>query len=155
MLSACHYKSVYSQTSALQPQSLQSAVEGKVAQYNMLVDSRTTLVLGGRLNSEPLDFNTEKLGHLLQDTSLYDQASDRSHEDAEYKLHIYPCALFWDTSCPHRAYYQNKKKTYYSDTQPAHLIVFMPFLGNQHNRMLLNPNVCSTGNKKEILGLCV
>lgn len=53
----------------------------------------TTLVLGGRLNSEPLDFNTEIKTHLLQDTSLYDQASDGSHEDAEYKLHIYPCAL--------------------------------------------------------------
>lgn len=99
MLSAYHCKTVYSQNGALQPRSLQSAVE--------LVDSMTTLVSGGRLNSEPLDFNTEIRTHLLQDTSLYDHASDESHEDAEYKLHIYPCALFQEISSLHRAHYQN------------------------------------------------
>lgn len=60
--SAYHYKSIYSQTHALQPQSLQSAVKGRVAQYNTLVDNSG---FGWQtVNSEPLDFNTEKLGHI-------------------------------------------------------------------------------------------
>lgn len=53
--SAHHYKNIYSQMCALQ-HSLQSAVELRVAQYNMLGNSR----FGWQtINSEPLDFNTE------------------------------------------------------------------------------------------------
>lgn len=39
-------------------------------------------------------------------------------------------------------------------TQPAHLIALIPFLGNQHNRVLLYTNACGTGNKPEMLGVC-
>lgn len=56
--SAYSYKNVYSQTHALQPQSLQSAVEGRVAQYNVLVHNSG---FGWQtVNTESLDFNTEK-----------------------------------------------------------------------------------------------
>lgn len=45
---------------------------------------------------------------------------------------------------------------WYTATQPAHLIALMPFLGNQHNRVLLYTNACGTGEQTaDAVGLCV
>lgn len=45
---------------------------------------------------------------------------------------------------------------WYTATQPAHLIALMPFLGNQHNRVLLYTKACGTGEQTgDIVGLRV
>lgn len=45
---------------------------------------------------------------------------------------------------------------WYTATQPAHLIALMPFLGNQHDRVLLYANTCGTGEQTgDVVGLCV
>lgn len=40
------------------------------------------------INSEPLDFTQRIRTHLVQDTSLYDLANDRSHEHTELVQNI-------------------------------------------------------------------
>lgn len=117
---AYHYKSICSQMCALQ-HSLQSAVEWRVAQYNMLGNSG----FGWQtINSEPLDFSTEnwdtfRSGHFpswpskLQVTCTY-------RTSPESKLCIYSCVLreTFPISAEHLTRIKNP---YYSYTQPAHL----------------------------------